>query len=50
MRKQLAVILVAAMALASCNNVELVDGVKIQKHEHDDAAPKLKEGDIITFD
>ncbi len=50
MRKQLAVILVAAIALASCNNVELVDGVKIQKHEHDDAAPKLKEGDIITFD
>jgi FKBP-type peptidyl-prolyl cis-trans isomerase len=50
MRKQLAVILVAAMALASCNNVEVVDGVKIQKHEHDDAAPKLKEGDIITFD
>ena len=50
MRKQLAVILVAAMALASCNNVEVVDGVKIQKHEHDDSAPKLKEGDIITFD
>jgi FKBP-type peptidyl-prolyl cis-trans isomerase len=50
MRKQLAVILVAAMALASCNNVEVVDGVKIQKHEHDDNAPKLKEGDIITFD
>lgn len=50
MRKQLAVILVAAMALASCNNVELVDGVKIQKHEHDDSAAKLKEGDIITFD
>lgn len=50
MRKQLAVILVAAMALASCNNVEVVDGVKIQKHEHDDSAAKLKEGDIITFD
>jgi len=50
MRKQLAVILVAAMALASCNNVEVVDGVKIQKHEHDNSAPKLKEGDIITFD
>ncbi len=50
MRKQLAVLLVAAAALASCNNVEVVDGVKIQKHEHDDAAPKLKEGDIITFD
>ena len=50
MRKQLAVILVAAMALASCNNVEVVDGVKIQKHEHDDSAAKLKEVDIITFD
>ena len=50
MRKQLAVILVAAVALASCNNVEVVDGVKIQKHEHDDSAPKLKEGEIITFD
>ena len=50
MRKQLGVILLAAMALASCNNVEVVDGVKIQKHEHDDSAAKLKEGDIITFD
>lgn len=50
MRKQLGVIILAAMALASCNNVEVVDGVKIQKHEHDDSAPKLKEGDIITFD
>ena len=50
MRKQLAVILVAAMALASCNNVEVVDGVKIQKHEHDDSAVKLKEGDITEED
>ena len=50
MRKQLAVIFVAALALASCNKVEVVEGVKIQKHEHDDSAPKLKEGDVITFD
>jgi FKBP-type peptidyl-prolyl cis-trans isomerase len=50
MRKQLAVIFVAALALASCNKVEVIEGVKIQKHKHDDGAPNLKEGDIITFD
>jgi FKBP-type peptidyl-prolyl cis-trans isomerase len=32
------------------DKVEVIDGVKIQFHAHDDKAQKLKDGDIITFD
>ena len=51
MLKKLSVVMLAAMALAGCNKnrVEVVDGVKIQFHKHDDKAKKLKEGDILSF-
>ena len=51
MLKKISVVMLAAMALAGCNKnrVEVVDGVKIQFHKHDDKAKKLKEGDIISF-
>ena len=51
MRKQIGLIFSAALLLTACNKnkVEIIDGVKIQMHSHDDAAKKLKEGDIITF-
>ncbi|MHA8051033.1 FKBP-type peptidyl-prolyl cis-trans isomerase [Aquirufa sp. ROCK-SH2] len=52
MRKQLGLILSSALLLAACNQnkVEVIDGVKIQIHSHDDKAKKLKDGDIVTFD
>ncbi|MHA8065404.1 FKBP-type peptidyl-prolyl cis-trans isomerase [Aquirufa sp. ROCK2-A2] len=52
MRKQLALIFSSALLLAACNQnkVEIIEGVKIQIHSHDDKAKKLKDGDIITFD
>jgi FKBP-type peptidyl-prolyl cis-trans isomerase FkpA len=51
MLKKLSVVMLAAMTLAGCNKnrVEVVEGVKIQFHNHDDKAKKLKEGDIISF-
>jgi FKBP-type peptidyl-prolyl cis-trans isomerase len=51
MRKQLGLILSSALLLAACNQnkVEVIDGVKVQIHSHDDKAKKLKDGDIITF-
>ena len=51
MLKKISVVMLAAMALAGCNKnrVEVVEGVKIQFHKHDDKAKKLKEGDIISF-
>jgi FKBP-type peptidyl-prolyl cis-trans isomerase len=52
MRKQLGLYFSAALLLAACNQnkVEVIDGVKLQMHSHDDKAKKLKEGDIVTFD
>lgn len=52
MRKQLGLIFSSALLLAACNQnkVEVIDGVKLQIHSHDDKAKKLKDGDIITFD
>lgn len=51
MRKQLIGLLSAVVFLSACNQnkVEVIDGVKIQFHSHDDKAKKLKDGDIITF-
>ena len=51
MLKKISVVMLAAMALAGCNKnrVEVVEGVKIQFHKHDDKAKKLKEGDILSF-
>ncbi len=40
----------AAALFSACDSkVELVDGVKIQFFKHDDKAPKLKDGDVLTF-
>lgn len=52
MRKQLGLFFSAALIVAACNQnkVEVIEGVKLQMHSHDDAAKKLKEGDIVTFD
>jgi len=52
MRKQLGLIFSSALLLAACNQnkVEVIEGVKLQIHSHDDKAKKLKDGDIITFD
>lgn len=51
MRKQLGIIISAAVLLTACNKnkVEIIEGVKLQMHSHDDKAKKLKEGDIVTF-
>lgn len=51
MLKKLTLALSAAVLLSACNKnkVEIIDGVKIQMHSHDDKAKKLKDGDIITF-
>ncbi len=52
MRKSIGLLAVAAGMLVGCgkDKVEVIDGVKIQFHTHDDDAKKLKDGDIITFD
>ena len=52
MRKSIGLLAVAAAMLVGCgkDKVEVIDGVKIQFHAHDDKAQKLKDGDIITFD
>jgi FKBP-type peptidyl-prolyl cis-trans isomerase len=52
MRKSIGLLAVAAGMLVGCgkDKVEVIDGVKIQFHAHDDKAQKLKDGDIITFD
>lgn len=41
----------AASLVVACNKnrVEVIENVKIQIHNHDDKAKKLKDGDIITF-
>ncbi len=52
MRKSIGLLAVAAAMVVGCgkDKVEVIEGVKIQIHEHDDKAQKLKDGDIITFD
>lgn len=52
MRKTLGVLFSATVLMTACNKdkVEVIEGVKIQIHSHDDKAKKLKDGDIITFD
>jgi FKBP-type peptidyl-prolyl cis-trans isomerase len=52
MRKSIGLLAVAAAIVVGCSKdkVEVIDGVKIQIHAHDDKAQKLKDGDIITFD
>ncbi len=52
MRKSIGLLAVAAAMVVGCgkDKVEVIDGVKIQIHKHDDKAQKLKDGDIITFD
>jgi hypothetical protein len=42
MRKQIGLIFSAALLLTACNKnkVEIIDGVKIQMHSHDDTAKK----------
>ena len=51
MRKQIGLLVGAAVLLASCNQnkVEVIEGVKLQMHSHADDAKKLKDGDIISF-
>lgn len=51
MRKSIGLLAVAAALVVGCgkDKVEVIEGVKIQIHEHDDKAQKLKDGDIITF-
>ena len=41
---------VVAQDKKSKDNVKVIDGVKIQIHQHNYKAQKLKDGDIITFD
>jgi FKBP-type peptidyl-prolyl cis-trans isomerase len=52
MRKILGVLFSATVLMTACtkDKVEVIDGVKIQIHSHDNNAKKLKDGDIITFD
>jgi FKBP-type peptidyl-prolyl cis-trans isomerase FkpA len=51
MFKKLSVAMLAASMLVGCNKnkIEVINGVKIQFHSHDDKAKKLKEGDIVSF-
>jgi FKBP-type peptidyl-prolyl cis-trans isomerase len=52
MRKILGVLFSATVLMTACtkDKVEVIEGVKIQIHSHDNNAKKLKDGDIITFD
>ncbi len=51
MLKKLTMVMAAASLVVACNKnrVEVIENVKIQIHNHDDKAKKLKDGDIITF-
>jgi FKBP-type peptidyl-prolyl cis-trans isomerase FkpA len=51
MFKKLSVAMLAASMLVGCNKnkIEVIEGVKIQFHSHDDKAKKLKDGDIVSF-
>ncbi len=51
MLKRISGVLLAASMVVACNKnrTEVVEGVKIQFHNHDDKAKKLKDGDIVTF-
>lgn len=43
-------ILISIATACNKNKYEMIDGVKIQIHSHDEKAVKLKDGDIVTFD
>ena len=50
MFKRIITLFAAAALFSACDTkVEVVDGVKIQFFKHDDKAPKLKDGDVLTF-
>ncbi|MFM1912684.1 MAG: Peptidylprolyl isomerase [Bacteroidota bacterium] len=50
-KKLIGLALISALSTA-CENqkYEIIDGVKIQVHSHDENAVKLQDGDIVSFD